>query len=139
MLPPLFYMKGIFYLLTNLVLFTFICTGCKEKQGPSIRFLKTEFNLGTIVRNEGGVQTFDVHYDNIGSDTLRIISIERDCESCTTYELEEEYVLPGKSGVISITFDGSAFFSQDLEKTVLVYTNDTINPKVPIKFSAKIR
>ena len=130
-------------MLRSIFIFLFISlitTSCNRKnQGPSIRFLKTEFDLGTIVRSEGGIQTFDVYFDNVGSDTLVIESIKKDCESCTECIIEDSIIPPGEPGVISVTFDSREFFPQDMTKSIIVKTNDPKNQEAQISFCAKIR
>ena len=68
-----------------------------------IQFEKMDHNFGRI-REEGGPAIFNFKFTNTGKVPLILQGVEASC-GCTTPEWSQEPILPGKTGMIKVSFD----------------------------------
>lgn len=88
---------------------------------PSIKFDKTTHEFGTI-EEKGGTKTCKFLFENVGTDTLRILSVRPSC-GCTASDWTKEDVAPGANGFISATYNPAGRPGQ-FRKSITVQTND---------------
>jgi hypothetical protein len=70
---------------------------------PKISFKKTQHNFGDIKESDGSVKA-EFEFTNYGQKPIIIESVMADC-GCTSPEYPRQPILPGKSAIISTTFD----------------------------------
>lgn len=115
--------------------FFFSCSN----EPPLISVTPTEVDLGEINRFENSSRSFEVTIKNIGGKPLHIKSILRDCESCTSVELEDSIIKSGSESQLQITFKSKDFFAGPIEKTVFINSNAQNMPEVMVNFSADLK
>jgi hypothetical protein len=88
-----------------IILFTAILSSSLwgQQSKPVIAFAEKEFNFGTFAEASGAV-THDFKFSNQGKAPLILSEVNASC-GCTVTEWPREPILPGKSGVIKVTFD----------------------------------
>lgn len=91
---------------------------------PIAKFSSLRHEFGTLLWNDA--KTVDFIITNGGTRELRIKEVHPDC-GCTTAHYTQTPIAPGKTGVISITFDASML--GQFEKQVAVYTNADTQPR----------
>ena len=74
----------------------------------------------------GVVLKYDYEFTNTGKDPLVITEIKVAC-GCTKYEFPKEPIMPGKTGVIKLTFDTKTVYGPQ-DRTLMVYSNAKKNP-----------
>jgi hypothetical protein len=113
----------------------FIASSSLQAQ-PKLSVDKLDIDFGSVYA--GAKKQGHVQLQNIGNDTLRIISIEPSC-GCTTIKQPKEFLLPGKSDVVEIEFNSSGYHAGKTEKYVRITTNDPASPNVSVKFHVSIK
>lgn len=126
-------MRKIVFLL--ILPFFFSCSN----EPPLISVTPTEVDLGEIDRFENSSRTFEVTIKNIGGKPLHIKSISRDCESCTSVELEDSIVRSGSESQLQITFESKYFFAGPIEKSVYINSDAQNMSEVIVHFSADLK
>lgn len=92
----------------------------------TIKFPKTK---------QGVVLHGDYEFTNTGNQPLIISEIKVAC-SCTKYEFPKEPILPGKSGVIKVTYDSKDGYGWQ-DRTLDIYSNVKKNP-VKVRFKVYV-
>jgi hypothetical protein len=87
---------------------------------PVITFSEKEFSFGTI-RASSGILTHDFKFSNTGKIPLIINDVKASC-GCTVPEWPREPILPGRTGIIKVSFDPEKQ-SGSFSKTVQVSSN----------------
>jgi len=95
-------MKRIFLIIALFVL-TFGLSVSNAQTLADIQFEKMDHNFGRI-REEGGPAVFNFKFTNTGKVPLILQGVEASC-GCTTPEWSQEPILPGKTGMIKVSFD----------------------------------
>ncbi|HTB32807.1 MAG TPA: DUF1573 domain-containing protein [Bacteroidia bacterium] len=107
-----------------LVIITF--TGLNVLAQPTITFEKTTQHLGFV--RQGDTLNFQYKFTNTGNQPLLITDTKVEC-GCTVVDKPTDPILPGKQGVIKVTFHtNSAMDRQD--RTVTVVSNASNSPAV---------
>ncbi|MDR3118600.1 MAG: DUF1573 domain-containing protein [Mediterranea sp.] len=89
--------------------------------GAEIKFDKTTHNFGTFPESSPIVSgTFT--FTNVGNAPLVIHQAVASC-GCTVPEYTKEPVMPGKTGKIKVTYDGTGKLSGHFEKSITLRTN----------------
>ena len=89
--------------------------------GADIKFDKTTHNFGTFSENNPVVScTFTC--TNVGDAPLVIHQAVASC-GCTVPEYTQEPVMPGKTGTIKITYNGTGKYPGHFKKSVTLRTN----------------
>lgn len=94
----------------------------------------TTMDMGSVYAGES-IQKVAV-IRNAGTDTLRIADIKAQC-GCTATLMSDKVIAPNDTGALSITFN-TAGQNGHRSKQVYVMSNDPINPKLTITFSADV-
>jgi len=77
--------------------------GLSQTSKPVIAFTEKEFNFGTF-SEIAGVATHNFYFTNTGKTPLIIHDVKATC-GCTVPEWPREPILPGKSGIIKVSFN----------------------------------
>lgn len=106
----------------------------KDENGPQIKFDKTEFDFGTVMRGERLSYTFV--FTNTGKSDLIISSTMASC-GCTTTVPPKAPIPPGEKGEIKVTFDSKSK-KGPVTNTVTVATN-TYPTRTILKLKADVK
>jgi len=98
--------------------------GFGQPNKPTITFSEKEFNFGTF-RESAGIITHDFQFTNSGKIPLIINDVKASC-GCTVPEWPQEPILPGKNGIIKVSFDPKKQ-NGSFNKTILVSSNADIS------------
>lgn len=112
-------MKRFFTLLVALVAFGMSSSALAQ---AVIKFDKTSHNFGTF--KEADVQTYVFTFTNTGDKPLVIQQAFSSC-GCTVPEYTKKPIMPGKTGQISVTYNGKGKFPGPFRKSVTIRSNAT--------------
>ena len=99
-------------------------------KGPVLAFTTDSINLGTVSYRTTRVVDYDLTLENKGDADLIIQRFKPDC-SCTKVKAESDTIAGGKSTQVHVEIEFSMPDSQPFEKSVAVYTNDSLhNPRI---------
>lgn len=96
-------MKRILTILTALLLIIAVPAVAGKKGKSAIKFTETTYNFGTIPEKKGKV-SHSFEFINEGKAPLVIVDASAEC-GCTTPEYPQEPIMPGKKGVIKVTYN----------------------------------
>lgn len=99
-----------------------------------IEFVEDFWDFGSIPA--GSIVKHDYAFKNIGSDTLEITRVKPTC-GCTTAPLSSNKIAPGEAAEISASLDTKKLKGV-VRKSILIDSNDPINPYLKISFKARI-
>lgn len=97
-------------------------------QGFQMTFEKEQIDLGKVKRGE--IKKFDFVFTNTGTEVIDI-DIASGCD-CTTLDWPREKILPGKKGVIHVTFDSGKKEESEIIDVDIYLKN--INPKTGSRY-----
>ncbi len=101
---------------------------------PKISFEHKRLDLGTVTE---GVEIPSVYrFHNVGGEPLMIKSVTTSC-GCTSLNLKDKLVDPGKMGELEVIMDTS-MKQGPVTKEIDVYSNDPKNPETKIYLSANV-
>jgi hypothetical protein len=103
------------------------------KKSPKAILDKTTLNFGKAERGQKVINKFNIK--NGGKTPLLLISGKSAC-GCITYKLDKENILPGKTGVLEVTY-APTMDGKNTDVLTLI-TNDLVNPKTQITLQAEI-
>lgn len=95
------------------------------KKYPVIKFEKTTIDFGTFSQ-DNPVQTCVFKFKNVGKAKLAITYVHTSC-GCTVADYPKDYISPGGSGEIKVTYDGTGKLPGKLKKTIQVFYNGKPN------------
>jgi hypothetical protein len=95
-----------------------VSNGGTSTDGPQIKFRETTFDFGNITRNVPVTHEFT--FTNTGNAPLIINSATASC-GCTVPDYTKEPIMPGKTGVIKVTFNAAS--PGNFTKSVTVSSN----------------
>lgn len=106
-----------------LVLFAIfsISLGLQAKKYPQIKFEKTTIDFGTFSMDEP-VRKCTFKFTNVGNAKLVINSVHASC-GCTVADYPKDFIAPGASGEITVTYDGSNKMPGRFKKNIQVFSN----------------
>ena len=111
--------KQIFlFLLLSLV---FVSTADAKKK-PQIQFEETTVDLGTFPSNDA-VRTVTFNFKNVGNGKLVINNVTTTC-GCTVADYPKDFIAPGGSGTITVTYDGRNKYPGRFNKGISVFTDN---------------
>ena len=93
----------------------------QAKKYPEIKFEKTTIELGTFSMDEP-VQRCTFKFTNTGKAKLVINQVNPSC-GCTVAEYPKDYIAPGASGEITVTYNGFGKIPGKVKKNVQIFTN----------------
>ena len=95
--------------------------GEPAKKYPEIKFERTTIDLGTFSQDET-LHTCVFKFTNVGKAKLVINYVSTSC-GCTVAEYPKDYISPGASGEIKVTYDSKGKEPGPFKKAIQVYTN----------------
>lgn len=107
----------IFMVLASLML----CMGISAKKYPQIKFEKTTIDLGRFCMDDA-VQKCVFKFTNTGKAKLVINYVHPTC-GCTVAEYTKDFIAPGATGEITVTYDGSDKMPGKFKRGIQVFTN----------------
>ena len=102
-------------------MFLFCAVTMFAQTAAEVKFDKTTHNFGTFSENKP-VVTATFTFTNVGNAPLVIHQANASC-GCTVPEYTQEPVLPGKTGVIKVTYNGEGRYPGHLKKSIVLRTN----------------
>lgn len=88
-----------------------------------IKFDKTSHNFGTFMEDKPVTHVFT--FKNEGDEPLIINQVFASC-GCTATDFTKEPVQPGKTGKVTVTYNGKGRFPGKMRKPVTVRSNATV-------------
>ncbi|MBO4673116.1 MAG: DUF1573 domain-containing protein [Bacteroidaceae bacterium] len=107
-------------LLLLMALFT-MALGMQAKKFPQIKFEKTTIDFGTFSL-DNPVQKCTFKFKNVGDAKLVITAVHASC-GCTVADYPKDFIAPGASGEITVTYDGSGKMPGPFHKNIQVFSN----------------
>lgn len=107
----------LFVILASLMM----CVGANAKKWPQIKFETTTIDFGRFCMDEP-VQKCVFKFTNTGNSKLVIQYVHPSC-GCTVAEYTKDYIAPGGTGEIRVTYDGTGKMPARFKKTIQVFTN----------------
>lgn len=98
-----------------------VTTATARKKYPVIRFEQTTIDLGTFSQDDA-VQTCTFKFRNAGNAKLVINYVHTSC-GCTVADYPKDFISPGGTGEIRVTYDGSSKMPARFRKSIQVFTN----------------
>jgi hypothetical protein len=89
--------------------------------GAEIKFDKTTYDFGTFPESKP-VVTGTFTFTNVGDGPLVIHQAVASC-GCAVPEYTKEPIMPGKTGMIKVTYDGTGKFAGHFRKSITLRTN----------------
>ena len=111
--------KAIFLSIIMAVLFI---DTAQAKKKPKIQFEQTTINLGNFTQNNA-VHTVVFKFKNVGNAKLVINYVNTSC-GCTVADYPKDYISPGGTGEIRVTYNGKDKYPGKFRKVISVYTNN---------------
>lgn len=108
----------------KILFFIFLIAGigyASAQGGAEIKFDKTTHDFGTFSENSPKV-TGSFTFTNIGDAPLVIHQAVASC-GCAVPEYTKEPIMPGKTGKITVTYDGTGKFPGHFKKSISLRTN----------------
>jgi len=102
-------------------LFTFTMAQAQDTKKAKIKFDKVTHNFGTFSESTP-VQDCVFTYTNTGDAPLIINQALASC-GCTVPKYTKEPVMPGKTGTIKVSYNGSGKFPGHFKKSITIRTN----------------
>jgi hypothetical protein len=108
------------------LLFTFIAVmaASAQNKGAEAKFDKTAVDFGTFSEAEP-VKTATFTITNVGDSPLVINQAVASC-GCTVPEHTKTPILPGKTGTIKVTYDGTGKLPGTFRKSIVVRMNTKV-------------
>ncbi len=106
-----------------LVLFAIfsISLGLQAKKYPQIKFEKTTIDMGQFSMDDP-VQKCVFKFTNVGDAKLVINAVHASC-GCTVADYPKDFIAPGASGEITVTYNGSNKMPGRFKKNIQVFSN----------------
>ncbi len=115
--------------------FIFISSSAMATDGPRIEFEKSRHDYGKILY--GDSVTAEFPFVNAGDQTLIIKNLHSTC-GCTKAVEGSKEIPPKGTGKISASFDTDGLKAGRKEKSIMVSTNDPVNPVVKLTLLADV-
>ena len=116
-------MKGVKVIM--MVLACVFAMSATAKKYPVIKFEKTTIDFGTFSQ-DNPVKTCVFKFKNVGKAKLAITYVHTSC-GCTVADYPKDFISPGGSGEIKVTYDGTGKLPGKLKKTIQVFYNGKPN------------
>ena len=91
------------------------------KKYPEIKFDKTTIDFGTFSQDET-LHSCVFKFTNTGKAKLVINYVSTSC-GCTVADYPKDYISPGGSGEIKVTYDSKGKLPGPFMKAIIIYTN----------------
>ncbi len=101
-----------------------------KKKEAQLSFVQSEYDFGDII--EGEITTYTFKFQNNGRKALLITNVLTSC-GCTIAEWSKEPILPGKTGIITASFNTKGKIGKQY-KTITVLSNaKNVQEKIAIQ------
>lgn len=97
------------------------CMGMSAKKYPAIKFEKTTIDLGRFCMDEP-VRKCVFRFTNTGKGKLVLSYVHPSC-GCTNVEYTKDFISPGGTGTITVTYDGTGKMPGKFKRSIQVFTN----------------
>ena len=104
-----------------------------NKSGARIKFIKTEYNFGSVKQNNPAECRFV--FQNTGNEPLVLASVGTTC-GCTVPEWSKKPVMPGKYGIVKVSYNTS--HKGSFRKVVSVKSNAANQSPYILRISGKV-
>lgn len=105
------------------LLLTIFCVGMAQaKKRPQIQFEQTTIDLGTFPESDP-IRTVKFKFKNVGNAKLVVNRVSTSC-GCTVADYPKDFIAPGATGEIIVTYDGKGKFPGRFRKGISVFTNN---------------
>ena len=98
----------------------------KQKDKGEMKFEKTRHDFG-IFSQDTAIVTYDFIFTNVGKSPLIIHEAAASC-GCTIPEYTLEPIMPGKTGKISVTYNGKGRRPGVFRKSITIHNNGKQTP-----------
>ena len=98
----------------------------KQKDKGEMKFEKTRHDFG-IFSQDTAIVTYDFIFTNVGKSPLIIHEASASC-GCTVPEYTLEPIMPGKTGKISVTYNGKGRRPGVFRKSITIHNNGKHTP-----------
>ena len=109
--------KTLFLLLAVLIL----PMRLQAKKYPEIKFEKTTIDLGRFSIDDP-IQKCTFKFTNVGEAKLVINTVHTSC-GCTVADYPKDFIAPGASGEITVTYDASHKLPGKFKKSIQIFSN----------------
>lgn len=109
-----------FLLIVTLIVGTFVMAQAQVKKAQ-IKFDKTTFSYGTFSEKDP-IQKCTFTFTNVGTAPLVINQAVASC-GCTVPAYTKTPILPGETGEIKVTYNGTGKFPGHFKKTITIRSN----------------
>lgn len=97
------------------------CVSVSAKKYPQIKFETTTIDLGKFSMDDA-VRKCVFRFTNTGSAKLVVSYVHPTC-GCTVAEYTKDYIAPGGTGEITVTYNGTGKMPGKFKKSIQVFTN----------------
>lgn len=105
----------------TIILVCMFTMSVSAKKYPVIKFEKTTIDIG-VFSEDNPIQTCVFKFTNVGKAKLVVNYVSTSC-GCTVAEYPKDYISPGGTGEIKVTYDGTGKLPGKMKKHILIYTN----------------
>lgn len=98
----------------------------KQKDKGEMKFEKTQHNFGVFCEDTA-IVSYDFVFTNVGKSPLIIHQASASC-GCTVPEYTLEPIMPGKTGKISVTYNGKGRHPGVFRKSITIHNNGKQTP-----------
>lgn len=116
----------VFFLLLFTANISFAQEEIKQKDKGEMRFEKTQHNFGVFCADTA-IVSYDFVFTNVGKSPLIIHQASASC-GCTVPEYTLEPIMPGKTGKITVTYNGKGRHPGVFRKSITIHNNGKQTP-----------
>ncbi len=98
-----------------------LALGVQAKKFPRIKFERTTIDMGTFSM-DNPVQKCTFKFTNVGDAKLVINTVHASC-GCTVADYPKDFIAPGASGEITVTYNGTGKMPGPFKKSIQVFSN----------------
>ena len=116
----------VFFLMLLTASISFAQEEIKQKDKGEMKFEKTQHNFG-IFSEDTAIVSYDFVFTNVGKSPLIIHQASASC-GCTIPEYTLKPIMPGKTGKISVTYNGKGRRPGVFRKSITIHNNGKQTP-----------
>lgn len=116
----------VFFLMLLTASISFAQEEIKQKDKGEMKFEKTQHNFG-VFSEDTAIVSYDFVFTNVGKSPLIIHQASASC-GCTIPEYTLKPIMPGKTGKISVTYNGKGRRPGVFRKSITIHNNGKQTP-----------
>ena len=116
----------VFFLMLLTASISFAQEEIKQKDKGEMKFEKTQHNFG-VFSEDTAIVSYDFVFTNVGKSPLIIHQVSASC-GCTIPEYTLKPIMPGKTGKISVTYNGKGRRPGVFRKSITIHNNGKQTP-----------